>query len=388
MNPLLDCKVANLTEEDAPQIYSICGTGARSTFRTLRHGLEVSEIVESELPGVPSAVWTTKLTQNDTFDAYIILSFSNATLVLSIGETVEEVTDTGFLSSAPTLAVQQLGEDGLIQVHPKGIRHIRADRRVNEWTAPQHRSIVAATTNSRQVAVALSSGEIVYFEMDSDGSLAEYDEKREMSGTVTCLSLGEVPEGRVRSQFLAVGCDDSTVRILSLDPDSTLENKSVQALTSAPSALSIMAMADSSSGGSTLYLHIGLYSGVYLRTVLDEVTGELSDTRTRFLGPKPAKLFRVSVQGQSAVLALSSRPWLGYSDPVTKGFMLTPLNYPALEWGWNFSSEQCTEGMVGIQGQNLRYVATTFFFRSDSSYMMIFLSLNCPMSNLTLRIKH
>lgn len=356
MNPLMDCKVVNLTEEDAPQIYSICGTGARSTFRTLKHGLEVSEIVESELPGVPSAVWTTKLTRRDEFDAYIILSFSNGTLVLSIGETVEEVTDTGFLSSAPTLAVQQLGEDGLIQVHPKGIRHIRADRRVNEWAVPQHRSIVAATTNERQVAVALSSGEIVYFEMDSEGSLAEYDEKKEMSGTVTCLSLGEVPEGRVRSQFLAVGCDDSTVRILSLDPDSTLENKSVQALTSAPSALSIMAMADSSSGGSTLYLHIGLYSGVYLRTVLDEVTGELSDTRTRFLGPKPAKLFKVSVQGQSAVLALSSRPWLGYSDPVTKGFMLTPLDYPALEWGWNFSSEQCTEGMVGIQGQNLRYV--------------------------------
>ncbi|MCJ1366241.1 pre-mRNA-splicing factor rse1 [Acarospora aff. strigata] len=354
MNPLMDCKVANLTEDDAPQIYSICGAGARSTFRTLKHGLEVSEIVESELPGVPQAVWTTKITRNDQFDAYIILSFANGTLVLSIGETVEEVTDTGFLSSAPTLAVQQLGEDALIQVHPRGIRHIQADRRVNEWPSPQHRSIVAATTNERQVAVALSSGEIVYFEMDSDGSLAEYDEKREMDGTVTCLSLGEVPEGRVRSQFLAVGCADSTVRILSLDPDSTLENKSVQALTSAPSALSIMAMADATSGGSTLYLHIGLYSGVYLRTVLDEVTGELSDTRTRFLGPKPAKLFRVSVKGQSAVLALSSRPWLGYSDPQTNGFMLTPLNYAALEWGWNFSSEQCMEGMVGIQGQNLR----------------------------------
>ncbi|KAI9816650.1 MAG: pre-mRNA-splicing factor rse1 [Thelocarpon impressellum] len=357
MNPIVGCKVANLTDDDAPQIYTICGTGARSTFRTLRHGLEVSEIVESELPGIPSAVWTTKLTRGDEFDAYIVLSFSNGTLVLSIGETVEEVTDTGFLSSAPTLAVQQLGEDGLIQVHPKGIRHIRADRRVNEWPAPQHRSIVAATTNERQVAVALSSGEIVYFEMDVDGSLAEYDEKREMSGTVTCLSLGEVPEGRVRSQFLAVGCDDSTVRILSLDPDSTLENKSVQALTSAPSALSIMAMADLSSGGSTLYLHIGLYSGVYLRTVLDEVTGELSDTRTRFLGPKPAKLYRVSVKGQTAVLALSSKPWLGYSDPQTKGFMLTPLNYVGLEWGWNFSSEQCTEGMVGIEGKNLRIFA-------------------------------
>ena len=355
MNPQMDCKVANLTEDDAPQIYSICGTGARSSFRKLKHGLDVNDIVDSQLPAPPTRVWTTKTTRSDQYDAYIVLSFTNGTLVLSIGETVEEVTDTGFLTSASTLAVQQLGEDALIQVHPRGIRHIRADKRVNEWPAPQHRSVVAATTNERQVAVALSSGEIVYFEMDpEDGSLAEYDEKREMSGTVTCLSLGEVPEGRVRSQFLAVGCDDSTVRILSLDPDSTLENKSVQALTSAPSALKIMAMADSSSGGSTLYLHIGLWSGVYLRTVLDEVTGELSDTRTRFLGPKKAELFQVSVRGQQSVLALSSRAWLGYSDPQTKGFTLTPLSFPALEWASNFSSEQCVEGMVGIERQSLR----------------------------------
>lgn len=368
LNPIMDCKITDAIGEDAPQIYTICGTGARSSFRTLKHGLEVSEIVESELPSVPSAVWTTKLTRNDEFDAYIVLSFTNGTLVLSIGETVEEVTDTGFLSTAPTLAVQQLGEDSLIQVHPKGIRHILADHRVNEWPAPQHRTIVAAATNERQVAVALSSGEIVYFEMDTDGSLAEYDEKRQMSGTVTALSLGEVPEGRVRSSFLAVGCDDSTVRILSLDPDTTLENKSVQALTSAPSALNIMSMIDSTSGGSTLYLHIGLYSGVYLRTVLDEVTGELSDTRTRFLGAKPVKLFRVSVKGQPAVLALSSRPWLGYSDVQTKSFMLTSLDYVSLEWGWNFSSEQCLEGMVGIQGQNLRYVIFIQFLKFPPLY--------------------
>lgn len=355
LNPLVDSKILNFSEDDAPQIFTLSGTGARSTLRTLKHGLEVSEIVESELPSVPSAVWTTKFTRADEFDAYIVLSFANGTLVLSIGETVEEVTDTGFLSTAPTLAVQQLGEDSLLQIHPRGIRHILADRRVHEWPAPQHRSIVAAATNERQVAVALSSGEIVYFELDPDGSLAEYDERRQMTGTVTCLSLGEVPEGRVRSSFLAVGCDDSTVRILSLDPDSTLENKSVQALTAAPSALNVIPMADSSSGGTALYLHIGLHSGVYLRTALDEVTGELSDTRTRFLGSKAVKLFQVSVTGQTAVLALSSRPWLGYSDTQTNGFMLTPLDYVGLEWGWNFSSEQCVEGMVGIQGQNLRY---------------------------------
>ncbi|KAK5664185.1 hypothetical protein OQA88_401 [Cercophora sp. LCS_1] len=352
MNPLVDCKVANLTGEDAPQIYSVSGNGARSTFRMLKHGLEVSEIVASELPGTPSAVWTTKLTKYDEFDAYIVLSFTNATLVLRIGETVEEVSDSGFLTTVPTLAVQQLGEEGLVQVHPKGIRHIVGGR-VNEWPAPQHRSIVAAATNENQVVIALSSGEIVYFEMDLDGSLAEYDEKKEMSGTVTCLSLGKVPEGLKRSSFLAVGCDDCTVRILSLDPESTLEMKSIQALTAAPSALSIMAMEDSS-GGTTLYLHIGLHSGVYLRTVLDEVTGELTDTRQKFLGPKPTRLFQVLVQNQPCVLALSSRPWLGYVDPLSKGFMMTPLSYADLEYGWNFSSEQCLEGMVGIHANYLR----------------------------------
>ncbi|KAG5960086.1 Pre-mRNA-splicing factor rse1 [Claviceps cyperi] len=353
MNPLMDCKVANMTGEDAPQIYTVCGNGARSTFRMLKHGLEVNEIVASELPGIPSAVWTLKLNRAEQYDAYIVLSFTNGTLVLSIGETVEEVSDSGFSTSVPTLAAQLLGDNGLIQVHPKGIRHIR-NGKVNEWDAPQHRSIVAATTNAHQVAIALSSGEIVYFEMDTDGSLAEYDEKKEMFGTVTCLSLGEVPEGRVRSSFLAVGCDDCTVRILSLDPDSTLESKSVQALTAAPSSLAIIAMDDSSSGGSTLYLHIGLHSGVYLRTVLDEVTGELTDTRQKFLGPKQVRLFQVTVQGTTCVLGLSSRPWLGYSDPISKSFVVTPLNYVDLEWGWNFSSEQCEEGIVGIQGQSLR----------------------------------
>ncbi len=356
MCPLLDIKVANLTDEDAPQIYSICGNGARSTFRMLKHGLEVNEIgVASQLPGVPSAVWTTKLTREDKYDAYIVFSSTTGTHVLSMRENVGEVTDIGFLTSVPTLAVQQLGDDGLLQVHPKGIRHIRHGR-VNEWDTPQHRSIVAATTNEHQVAIALSSGDIVYFEMGSDGFLAEYEEKKEMFGTVTCLSLGEVPEGRLRSSFLAVGCDDCTVRILSLDLESTLENKSVQALTAPPSSLSIMSMEDSASGGSTLYLHIGLNSGVYLRTVLDEVTGELTDTRQKFLGPKAVRLFQVTVQGSACVLALSSRPWLGYADPITKGFTMTPLSYEELEWGWNFSSEQCPEGIVGVHGNFLRSV--------------------------------
>lgn len=239
----MDCKIADLTGEDAPQIYSISGNGARSHFRMLKHGLEINEVATSELPGTVSGVWTTRSTKHDKYDAYIILTSSNNTLIMSVRDEVEQVSDSGFLTSVTTLAIQQIADDGLVQVHPSGIRHLRGGE-VSEWPAPQHRSIVAVATNEQQIAVALSSGEIVYFEVDSDGSLAEYDEKKEMFSTVAYLSLGPVPEERVRSPMLAVGCEDCTVRILSLDPDSTLEGKSIQALTAAPSALKIMAMED------------------------------------------------------------------------------------------------------------------------------------------------
>lgn len=46
--------------EDTPQLYMLCGRGPRSTVRVLRHGLEVSEMAVSELPGNPNAVWTVK----------------------------------------------------------------------------------------------------------------------------------------------------------------------------------------------------------------------------------------------------------------------------------------------------------------------------------------
>lgn len=141
----------------------------------------------------------------DPYDSYIILSFVNGTLVLSIGETIEEVQDTGFLSSAPTLAVQQIGADALLQVHPHGIRHVLADRRVNEWRVPQGKTIVSATTNKRQVVVALSSAELVYFELDLDGQLNEYQDRKAMGSTVLALSIGDVPEGRQRTPYLVCG---------------------------------------------------------------------------------------------------------------------------------------------------------------------------------------
>jgi Mono-functional DNA-alkylating methyl methanesulfonate N-term len=107
--------------------------------------------------------------------------------VLAIGETVEEVNDSGFLGSTPTLRTQLMADDSMLQVrstsaacrapcttkrctghcllmrtserllynaqvHGAGLRHIKADRRVNEWRAPGRRTIMKAATNERQAS--------------------------------------------------------------------------------------------------------------------------------------------------------------------------------------------------------------------------------------------
>ncbi|KAK3409052.1 spliceosome-associated protein 130 A [Eucalyptus grandis] len=355
--PIMDMKVENLFEEETPQIFTLCGRGPRSSLRILRPGLAISEMAVSQLPGVPSAVWTVKKNAIDEFDAYIVVSFANATLVLSIGETVEEVSDSGFLDTTPSLAVSLIGDDSLMQVHPSGIRHIREDGRINEWRTPGKRTIVKVGSNRLQVVIALSGGELIYFEVDLTGQLMEV-EKLEMSGDVACLDIAPVPEGRQRSRFLAVGSYDNTVRILSLDPDDCLQILSVQSVSAAPESLLFLEVQASIGGEdgadhpASLFLNAGLSNGVLFRTVVDMVTGQLSDSRSRFLGLRAPKLFSIVIRGRRAMLCLSSRPWLGY---IHQGhFLLTPLSYEALEFAASFSSDQCAEGVVAVAGDALR----------------------------------
>lgn len=114
---ITDTIIEDFSKEGTPQIYSLCGRGNRSTLRVLRHGISVTEIAISELPGKPNAVWTVKDDIENENDKYIIVSFNNATLVLSIGENVEEVTDSGFLASVPTIEVILLADNALLQVY-------------------------------------------------------------------------------------------------------------------------------------------------------------------------------------------------------------------------------------------------------------------------------
>ena len=360
MNPIMGSKVVNLTGEDAPQIYTINGSGSRSSFRKLVHGLDVNEMATTSSDKSVEGVWTTKLSAGDQFAKYIVLSYAGVkeTTVLSIGESVEALPDsqTGFISKARTLAVQQMGDHHIVQVHELGMRIIGPKGSTVDWKAPTHRTIRQVATNSRQVVLFLSNGELAYFEY-ADDNLNEYDQRKKFDNNITSLAIAEVPEGRIRTDFLAVGADDNTVQIISLDENSTLERLSIQALSALPTSLCIVAMEDATTGqrlASTLYLHIGLENGLYLRTILDTTDGSLSDTRRRFLGTKAVKLVQIEVQKQSCVMAMSSRSWLAYNQ--STGLTLTPLSYPPLDAAWRFSNEDWSveEGIVGVEGVNLR----------------------------------
>ena len=104
----------------------------------------------------------------------------------------------------------------------------------------------------------------------------------------------------------------------------------------------------------TMFVNIGLQNGVLLRTVLDPINGQLTDTRTRFLGTRPIRLVRVTVQGHPAILALSSRSWLNYTYQNLMHF--TPLIFENLDYAWSFSAELSPEGLIGISGSVLRFV--------------------------------
>ena len=128
-----------------------------------------------------------------------------------------------------------------MQVYPSGIRHIRTDGRVNEWRPPKGKPITHATANAAQVVIALSGGEVVYFELDAQQALAEID-KKDSGHEVSCLELGAVPPGRLRARFVAVGGWDNTMRVLSLDPDDCMAVLAVLALPSQAERAALLSM--------------------------------------------------------------------------------------------------------------------------------------------------
>lgn len=363
LSPITDIKILDALGEGYPQIFAACGRGPRSSLRVIQHGLSVEELADNELPGTPLAVWTLKETNDSHHDGLIIVTFPDTTLILSIGDNVAEVSDTNFLQNVGTIHVALMADDSHIQVHENGIRHLQAAKRVNEWRPPPGRRIIAATSNERQICIALTGGEILSFEIDESHSLAEIC-KKVVGYEITSLSIQPTPTGRTRASFVVASGLDNTVRMFALEPQAELRQVALMGVPNGAHAGAVCLWQVESkdiygASFSSLYLYVGLETGVLLRTTVDRVTGELTDQRSRFLGASGIKLHRVNLgklsgsANSSAMVALTTRPWFCYFSHQNR-VDCAPLNYGKLEFISSFSSAQCPDGFVAVSGRDLR----------------------------------
>lgn len=189
----------------------------------------------------------------------------------------------------------------------------------------------------------------MYFELEDDK--LNQIEKKVLDSDVISLDIGPIPEGRQRSKFLAVGCSDNYVRILSVDVDQCLTKISMQMLPGTPESVNLIELGNVGEV-KQLYLNVGLNNGILMKTCVDSITGALSDIRTRYLGNKSVNIFKVTIQNSQAILASSSKPWLGYN--FMNKYYTTILNNGVIDYASSFSSELCAEGIVALSGNALK----------------------------------
>lgn len=327
---IVDLAIAGLSSQSghsAPgtDILALCSTH----LKRLRRGAPTTVIVESPLPLLPTTILTCRLSSAATQDQYMVLSSLSAsqTVILSIGEVVEEVEDSHFVLDQNTLAVHQLGMFSVAQVHTTGIRHVRRSSAAlkvstTDWFPPAGIRIVAADASNTQIVVGLSNDEMCYFEVDAlDDQLIEYQDRLQASSAITSLALWHGHS--LKSLFVAMGCTDSTVSVVSLQEHNCLETLSLQALSAVPTSLLILSLGHNMHP----FVHVGLESGVLTRTALNPISGVLSNSRSQYLGNLSVSLVSVASpvahSSSHALLALSSQSFLGYSQDGS--FSLLPL---------------------------------------------------------------
>lgn len=393
--PILSmCNAVDVDGESA--VVMSTGRGKCANVRVLRRGTGVIDMSSPyALLSKITNVFTFKDRVDSAFHRYIVVSFRDRTKVLLVGDTkVEETFTSGLELSATTLCAGQISENSLVQVHSQGVRFIRGGSPddASEWKPPVPSRIIGACCNNGQVVIALSSGTIVYFEVDlqrnallevekiqsalvpsgGDAYASGGDERSNAS-----LAISEVPPGRRRASFFAVG--DGTVRKVRLyrvNNDGSIEALGVHL---APAPVESLAFADfglvskkSMLGGTSdsqktgtmdhaaqyeplLSLVIGTKHGAVVRLAVDGVTGSMGDKRSTFIGPDRVRVRTASMGGIPICFVLGSRPHILFAQGGR--IVSSPLGTESIQHAASFSSEESPDGFVAAHGSKLRLLS-------------------------------
>lgn len=314
------------------------GKSKSSEYKYLEYGIEPDELVSTNLLSDPVGLFCMEFQGS----SYIVISFQEETVVLEVDENLKKTESSPLRLDTPTLGAYRM-KDALVQVTHNQIRVV-VGLKVSIHKTPTQISNCSA--NSKQLLIFLEDNSVIYYEMDEDNVLLQMKTSSKFGERISCIGVGLVPEGRVRSLFAIIGFQDNTLRVLSLDLDAVLEIVSVQSLSGV--ACSVLIDDD-------LSVHIGLTNGVYINGHLDISSGSFDDPRTRFLGPAPVNVFPswVSDDERRCVLITCTKSWLCLSGK-SSAFDMAPLSYPALSIAARLSIPDSPKSIVGAVGRSLR----------------------------------
>ncbi|KAF7458193.1 putative splicing factor 3B subunit 3 [Cryptosporidium felis] len=391
LSPITDLKVIDINNDGSSQIVTACGRGPRSSLRVCSYGKNVEEIAENPLPGRPRFIWTLKAGLDPTLMAsnqektsglenihnFIIVSFIDRSLVLSIGDHVEETNDTLFsLNESTIYAASMIFFDSYIQVLETHAKLI-VQNRTFDWRTPDSRKIIAADSNGRQVSLALEGGLIVILEttMRSSTAMSDFGNsgagglveicRREITFEIICIAIQQLSfSDQLRSDYVVVGTStENAVRLYRIDSsERRLKQTSTQILPNANSIPESVQIYHSSKFGH-LVLFVGLTNGVILSCKVDSGSGSIGGPRSKYLGNKGVGLCRITREdfsGEMSLVCMSTRPWL--LDSHITGVDFTPLQYRSIDSIAPLNTHQVSNGFVAVSG------ATLLIFQVSQGY--------------------
>lgn len=361
------------------------GRGRAGSVRLLRRGQAVFPLsTPHPLPARARAVFSLPARADTPSTRLLVVAFSDRSRVLVVQDgRVDETKTSGLELSAPTFAAAQMGAQSLVQIHSRGVRFLpdgKADV-ATEWKAPVPARIVAGACNSAQAIVALSSGAVVYFELDVEKTaLLEVEKVADAlvpfggdaavthgagdNGATPALAIAEVPSGRKRSPFFAVGDGaNAKVRLYRVGLNGTIESLGVH-LSPAPveslalvdfAALDRDALGPSANGDAPrepmLTLVIGTRLGAVVRLAVDAVSGSLGDKRNHFIGPGVVRARALRMGGVPVCVLSGPKPWLLHGQGGQ--IVAAPLGTEPIDDAAPFTPDEPPDGFVSVAGASL-----------------------------------
>ena len=336
-----------------------------------------------------TGVWTVHARHSSQHHALLVLSFAAGTRALTVGPTMQDVTEEcGLRADERTLACGTFAEGLLAQVCMHSVHlaavptgkqqgpsagRLQAERaRGVSWTSSTPISMAAVAAGVVVLAFPLL-GEMALLRLLGDGSALVEAARFSVGFELSCMSI-LAPDVRVALQamlnrggtgqgvLIVVGTYKPSVEVLLLDD----EGDSIQSVASA----SLLA---ESVGSSLLVRHVALDSAKLFAESVHAFTSQsaaflLVGTRSgellRFevarsraadalyslevvafcsIGRTPVSLVPIS---DSTILALSDRPWAVRCTGRASRVRMRPLDLPGATHATRFSSPQCEDAFL------------------------------------------